>query len=461
MTIIINFTIIESRDGMSDFFKEMYKMGKAFSLKEVLNVCSPFALNEDTYEKFYVNTNEARGEDASKKIILRFKYNGDQVKKILFMGHNGSGKSTELFKIQKELEKEYLVVKFSIKEETDTVNNFAYSDLIFAILNNIFAVVSKNNSYNLSKFNIDDIISYWNDERVLKLVDCSKIDISSDLEAKVGWFNILSAKIKGVFQTGVEAKQEIRRKMEPTLKQLLIYINKFIAEINTQIAPQKLLLIIEDLDKLIVGQAKELFVDNRKTITALNVNTIYTFPIYLFYSEYYNEILSDFDSDVLLSMIKVNEINGDEFSTGIETLKKIVAQRCDLSLFSENSLEYMIKKSGGSIRDLFWMVNNAALNTMIKYGEDGKISKDIARQTYYEFKSRRERIIKKAHLPILQDIYKDKTKKPFGDDQDLLMQLLHSMCVIEYNGKRWCDLHPAIKDYLIEKGVINETTNTN
>ena len=41
------------------------------------------------------------------------------------------------------------------------------------------------------------------------------------------------------------------------------------------------------------------------------------------------------------------------------------------------------------------------------------------------------------------------------------MQLLHSMCVIEYNGKRWCDLHPAIKDYLIEKGILDETTRTN
>ena len=106
------------------------------------------------------------------------------------------------------------------------------------------------------------------------------------------------------------------------------------------------------------------------------------------------------------------------------------------------------------------MVNNAALNTLIEQGDRGIISLDIANTTYYDFKSRRERIIKKTHLPILIDIYKDKTKKPFGDDQDLLMQLLHSMCVIEYNGKRWCDLHPAIKDYLDEKGVLNEATTT-
>lgn len=435
-------------------------MGKAYSLNEVLNVCFPFALGDSTFESFYVDTNEARGDDASKKIILRLRNNGNQIKKILFMGHTGCGKSTELFKIQNNLSDDYFIVKFSVKEETDTIN-FAYSDLIFAILNNIFIAVEKSEEYDLSRFNFNEIISYWNDERVLNIVNHANIDISSEFEAKVSWFKVLSAKLKGVFQTGVEAKQEIRRKMEPTLKQLLIYINKFIYDINLQIAPKKLLLIIEDLDKLIVGQAKELFVDNRKIITALNVNTIYTFPIYLFYSEDYSEILSDFDADVLLSMIKVSNIDGTTFDKGIQTLTNIVFQRCDDSLFESNALDFLIKKSGGSIRDLFWMVNNAALNTLIDKGETGVISLDIAKITYYDFKSRRERIIKKAHLPILIEMYKDKTKKPFGDDQDLLMQLLHSMCVIEYNGKRWCDLHPAIKDYLIEKGILDETTRTN
>ena len=181
----------------------------------------------------------------------------------------------------------------------------------------------------------------------------------------------------------------------------------------------------------------------------------------MFYSEDYSEILSDFDADVLLSMIKVSNIDGTTFDKGIQTLTNIVFQRCDDSLFESNALDFLIKKSGGSIRDLFWMVNNAALNTLIDKGETGVISLDIAKITYYDFKSRRERIIKKAHLPILIEMYKDKTKKPFGDDQDLLMQLLHSMCVIEYNGKRWCDLHPAIKDYLIEKGILDETTRTN
>ena len=66
---------------MSDYFKELYNMGKANLLSEVLNVCSPFALEDSTYDSFYVDTNEARGDDASKKIILRLRNNGNQVKR--------------------------------------------------------------------------------------------------------------------------------------------------------------------------------------------------------------------------------------------------------------------------------------------------------------------------------------------------------------------------------------------
>lgn len=66
---------------MSDYFKERYCMGKAYSLNEVLNVCFPFALGDSTFESFYVDTNEARGDDASKKIILRLRNNGNQIKK--------------------------------------------------------------------------------------------------------------------------------------------------------------------------------------------------------------------------------------------------------------------------------------------------------------------------------------------------------------------------------------------
>ncbi len=439
---------------MSDFFKEVYTMEKATNLGEILKVFSPFALSGETYNEFYVETSAARGEEAAKQIITRFKYNSDMTKKLLFMGHNGSGKSTELFKVEKELQNEYLVVNFSIREETDVVN-LQHFDLIFAILNNIFSTV-KDLNYRISEKALNNIVSYWNDEKILSLVEESNIDISSTFEAKVSWLSMVSAKIKGVFQTGVNAKQEIRKKMEPTMKQLLTNINQFVDEIQNEIAPKKILLIIEDLDKIDIDKAKSLFIDNRKTITSINVDTVYTFPIYLFYSEYYNEILSDFDADVLLSMIKVKNIDGTPFEDGRKTLIEIVKKRCEESLFEANVLSFFVEKSGGSIRDLFSMINNAALTSIIRVGDNGKITMDVAISTYYSFKSKRERIIKKDHLPILIEIYKDKAKKPFGDNQDLLMQLLQAMCVIEYNGKRWCDLHPAILDYLIEKEIFNE-----
>ena len=36
------------------------------------------------------------------------------------------------------------------------------------------------------------------------------------------------------------------------------------------------------------------------------------------------------------------------------------------------------------------------------------------------------------------------------------LEMLNCMAVIEYNGDRWCDLHPAVADMLREKGEIGQ-----
>ena len=37
----------------------------------------------------------------------------------------------------------------------------------------------------------------------------------------------------------------------------------------------------------------------------------------------------------------------------------------------------------------------------------------------------------------------------------ILSELLKTLAVIEYNGERWCGVHPVLVDFLREKGRIN------
>lgn len=429
-------------------------MNRAERLEDMLKVFKPYPLGEKNYDDFYVETSEARGENAAFKIIYRLKNANSVPVKLLFMGHSGSGKSTELYKVEKELSDVYQVIRFSISDEID-VMDLTYVDLIFTILHMIIETLNKV-KIKISDDKYEKLFSYWNDERVCETLDMCKLDVDSDIATKVSFVNILTASIKGLFQIGSESRNIIRKKIEPNLKQLVQCTNEIIEEIDKKLYKKgkKLLLIIEDLDKLEIGAAEELFLKHRKVITSLQINTIYTFPIFLFYSTQFNAIKDDFDAYVLLSMIKTKDRNGSRFDKGISVIKEIIGKRANLNLISDEALDFVIMKSGGALRDIFGMLENAVLEAKSKDINTQIIEVDHIKSSYKSLKSSYERVLCKEHLSLLKEIYNDSTKKPI-ENEERLMELLKSMAVIEYNGERWCGLHPAIEDFLREKGELN------
>jgi len=78
------------------------------------------ALNEENYNDYYVITKKGRGEDPTSTIIRKLKKLEDKNMKILFSGFKGCGKSTELLRLKKELEDEFLIKIFSVKATIST-----------------------------------------------------------------------------------------------------------------------------------------------------------------------------------------------------------------------------------------------------------------------------------------------------------------------------------------------------
>ena len=72
-----------------------------------------------------------------------------------------------------------------------------------------------------------------------------------------------------------------------------------------------------------------------------------------------------FSKNFFIPMIKVHDKLGQDESTGIEDMKDIVKARMDISLFeSEDILEDLIRLSGGCLRDLFNMIDEAAWTSL-------------------------------------------------------------------------------------------------
>lgn len=446
------------------------QMKKAELINELLDSFDPRPLsNTEKIDEFYVDTTDARGEDASGKMRYILEHTSREDLKFLFMGHNGCGKSTELFKVAKALQNEYVVVHYSIREYTDILG-VSFIDIIFSVLRNI-----SKKAIDLNIAIEPDIASsiyhYWKDEQVVTITKEEAEKVEADAVAGLSILQFLSTKIKIFLQSSSVIKREVKDRIEPSIPELINRVNNFIKDFqrklplstsdNGRMGRKKLLVMIDDLDKLELAEAENIFINHCRPITSLCTNIVYTFPIYLYYSPKFTSIASEFDEPLILSMIKVKAKNGSNFPLGIKTIKDIIFKRANESLFECGVVDFLIEKSGGSIRTVFTLIREAMLDAEIKYlryndsipDQEKIISIDNAKYAYRKYKSSMEKVIRKDQLPLLKEVAGNKS--PIIDKENVMvMDLLMSLVIIEYNGERWCDLNPAVRDYLEEQGEI-------
>lgn len=439
---------------MSDILRggENYMIKKAEKIEEVYAAFEPYPLNnQEQIKDFFVETYEARGTNAVKLMSLALEYSKNPYMKILFMGHRGSGKSTELSLLKEQIEGKFDVISFCIQDEVDT-GNMTYIDFIFAIMSQIIKYIAEKPELNFKEKDIDELYQYWYGEEIIEKSETDSAEMSVGFTAKLSFLKKIALVGGGILKAGTESKKTIRQKIEPKAGQLLTLMNGMISRINSHLQNKGLVIIVEDLDKISLDTAEILFIKYRKIWLELHVRMILTFPIFMAYNSQYNMINEDVDLSCMLSLIKVRTPDKSVYNKGIETLTQIVEKRAELNLFDKNALDFMIEKSGGAIRDLFEMIRNASFEAMLHGGQ--KITMEESVHVYSQLKSRYERLIRDdKEVEKLVQIYND---PQLLTTDDTMMQLLLKGLALEYNGERWCGVHPTVEDFLKEKGKLEE-----
>ena len=131
-------------------------------------------------------------------------------------------------------------------------------------------------------------------------------------------------------------------------------------------------------------------------------------------------------------------------------MEAIVHKRADKALFAGDALEYMIKMTGGYLRDLFDVILRAALRANRR--GCASVELEDAKAATVDLKAELSRVIGSQHHEALQKIFSG--EKQMIQNRDELLKLLEGRAVLEYNGNRWCELHPLLKELLIENKVI-------
>ena len=425
------------------------------------------ALSGDELDSYYVDAFEGRGGNPIKSLKRQLlnKPGGDL--QILFSGYRGCGKSTELNKLQREISDDFVVLNFSVLKELDPVN-LNYVELFVITMEKLFDVVSQ---YNI-RINpqLFKSVSEWSRsaeiEEIRLLTGEASLETGVKAEVSVPLFARFFGKMRAAANASFSTKKRIIESIEPRLSDLVGHCNDLIREVKSKlpdIDKKGLIIIIEDLDKLSIEKAEELFFNHSNIITSFQTHVIFTVSVIFRYHPKFKLIKEDFDEDFELPMIKVRDKHGELYSAGRNVLLDIIKYRIGTECFEPPELVYeFIDKSGGCLRDLFRMIRDAADNALNH--DKTLITQNDYLKSFYRLRHDYENTIAEKRVNnqlitsveeyynILNAVALSETKKL--DNTSNTFDLRQSYCVISYDSEGWCDLHPAVHSILQERNMI-------
>jgi len=438
----------------------MYRLlKKAENIQEAVNVFEPGPLKVEELKDFYIQTDDVRDEISPTVDEIKLHLRNERPCKILFAGHRGSGKSTELVRLQSQIEDEFYIIKFSVSDHLD-LYNLEYSDLILLLIERIFKQASDDGYIRNEKL-IQTIYDWFS---IITKIETKSTDSTARAEAGVGTPSILDkllcvmARLTAEIKFSSGNKVEIQKNIKQRISQLKTNCDVIINEIQQNLSNRKLLVIIEDLDKVELPRLNELFYKHSGILSEINTRIIYTVPIFLLNSQYRNMLQNRF-CIVTLPMIKINQINGKHYESGRNRLKEIVYSRIEKNLLKYELLDNVIGKTGGVIRDLFKVLEVASTASLFN-------KKSEMEEKYLLYGLNRVKndynssIVGEKELKITtQDLY-DELKRIYNSGKktlpydDNLAVLLNSQALVEYNGEKWFDIHPLVVDLMKDLGYI-------
>jgi phenylpyruvate tautomerase PptA (4-oxalocrotonate tautomerase family) len=380
---------------------------------------------------FYV---ERAGKPLNKLIRALMRQHRQQPK-YFFSGHRGCGKSTELNRLaaDDEINKRFYIVKYSVKDVCD-VNNLNYVDVLFSMGAQLY-IQYIDAGKELEPELLEELKS-WGSTLELE----SEKTKSAGASVKGGisaFFLSVQAKIKSEDTT----RKIIREQIEPKLSELIDKINMIIADIKGK-EKKDVLVIIDDLDKPSLEQAKEIFYDNYTAITQPACYIVYTVPLSIFFAPEFTAIS---DKPFFLPNIKLHNKNNRNsiYEPGYELMRTLVYKRMKEELIEPEALDLSIKMSGGVFREGALIMQIAADSAIEK--ERGRILKEDVERAEREIRSDFKRILKSDDYNTLNEIYESNDIRGI----EKIGHLLHNLSVLEYeNEENWYDIHPTLEELL-------------
>lgn len=421
-------------------------------LKRLYNAFDPFR-PLPAGDPAYVDCHEVRGDGDILEAVGKEILYSDRKTCQLYAGHRGAGKSTELLRLQKDLDENgCFVIYFAADEEDIDPEDVQYTDILLACTRNILAAFKDRTD--------SKAVLNWLKERWEDLKDVLQTKISLDelsIEAQVSQLAKITTKVRS--EPG--ERQKIRQMINPHTVTLTKALKEFIqdAKKNLPSGYSELVLIADNLDRIVPiiqpdGRSNQdhIFIDRSEQLKDLDCHLVYTVPISLIYSDRSASLVNIYGTPQVLPMIMVQTPDNEPYQRGIEKVIELLQKRLNtidpsksiVDLFdNRESLENLCLISGGHVRNLLLLMKEA-----LKYTNTLPISKKDLQRSISELRNTYKNTIYANEWEALAKVYHSKEIV----NEQLYRGLLFNRCILEYRYqeqdgsiKTWYDIHPLIK----------------
>jgi hypothetical protein len=446
-------------------------------LKLVYNACDP---NEAATSQYYLDCGEARGASALTDRFLGHLALANDYLCFLFSGHVGCGKSSELARLRDRLKEpgpnhpSYFPILLDVSDYLDDFDT-SLTDILLAIVTELAQTLR-------AELNIEIKDTYFT-----KRINEVKEFFLSDVEINEGELSLPGAKVKiQRLKRDPDARKKVRASLEPRLLTMLGEMNLVFDEARVAIKKfsdptgkqpyADLVLILDNLEKIsgFEGQPggfnsqREFFLERYAQLTGLKAHVIYTVPLRLARSVYGPQLEQRYGPLFVLPMIKViTRDAGQPYEPGLECLRKILRKRLASheigEVFEADALEFLLKYSGGHVRNLMTFVQSACT-----YTDTTPITLIAAKRAVQLRVSTYSAAVLESHWRKLAELDLSAVKKIDYGDSDFLV-MLENLSILEYvNGgsegsfvaaEPWCAVNPVVRELQRFKSGVRELSN--
>ncbi len=410
----------------------------AKTLKEAFNALNPRQkITPDRVDELFVSRHHSPVEDMQIQLEMT-----DTPLKLLFIGHRGAGKSSEMAYLSTLLEDDYLTI---FVELYDVFKNRAVShtEVIFAVMLRLLATATDESliPHGVVSKTWDNLLESI--YKPLRTYLFGPEEIPADKEASITLkLNVLVGELELKIGSESYTRSQVKEKFEGRMADLLEQVGH-LSRLLEEALGRKLLLIVEDLDKLDLAVVRDLFQDHAQTLTSPHPSMIYSFPVEMRYDNAYKQIERGFDEAHMLPNASLTHRDGTVDAEGRKTMWNILLKRVDTALFADGVLDSAITWSGGHVKTLIQLVQQAVVKTVREKADT--VQKEHLVEAKNKLRNDYVVGLKHEQLLLLQQLHND-AKKNLSDTTAAKQVLLGDGSLLEYDNTigPWADVNPIV-----------------